>query len=163
MPDEITIVAGSHLRGFRGVAGESRLRPRIVPKNCTTRYYMRCRDDGYVLAVVVQNPVGELAVFTTGANGDEHRWGCRHTGDDLIEFYPHPLYEHTRVCKVCNGTKVMGVTEANPWGSKCQNCEGSGHIPAPVCLVTEKHVVAERIYMEPTTVFSFPEIVCPRL
>lgn len=156
--DGITTVAGSHLRGFRGVAGESRLRPRLVPANCTTRYYMRCRTDGYVTALVVQNPVGHLVCFSTTASGGHCVWDHREIGPDLLEFFAHPEYHHVHTCKVCEGSGVIGVDpETNPFGSKCGSCEGSGEIPAPVCLVTEKHVVAERIYLDPTTAFFFPE------
>lgn len=143
--DEIKTVAGSHLRGFRGAPGESRLRPRIVPTDCTTRYFLRCKIDGAVGEVVVYNPVGEIFCFTTGDNGDEHRWGCRDRGDGTIVFYPHPAYTPTRTCRECKGMK-------------CVHCEQSGAVPRQVCLVTEKHVVAERIYLEPTTIFSFPEL-----
>lgn len=145
--DEITTIAGSHLRGVRGVAGESRLRPRRVMADCKTRYFLVCRTDGYVSEVRVYNPVGEIICFTQADNGDEQRWGCRDIGDDTIIFYPHPEYVHTRVCPDCKGVSTFGA--------KCLNCEDSGRLPKPVCLVTEKHVVAERIYMEPTTKFFF--------
>ncbi len=160
--DEITTVAGSHLRGFRGVAGESRLRPRLVGEDCTTRYFLRCRTDGYVEEVIVYHPVGEIFVFTNGENGEQLRWGCRDTGDDRIVFYPHPSYTHTLLCMDCNGEKVVGIDPVtNPSGSKCQNCEGSGRIPRQIILFTERNVVAERIYLEPTTVYSFAGAECP--
>lgn len=146
--DEITTIAGSHLRGkFRGLAGESRLRPRLVPKDCTTRYFLKCRTDGYVEEVRVYNPVGEIVCFTKSDNGDLLKWGCRDIGDDTIVFYPHPAYVHVRVCPDCKGVSTFGV--------KCLVCEDSGYQPRQVCLVTERHVVAERIYMEPTTKFFF--------
>lgn len=149
-------VAGSHLRGFRGIAGESKLRPRIVAADVTTRYFMRCRDDGYVSAVVVWNPVGEMVVFTRAADGSGLRWGCRHTGDDEITFFPHPAYRHTKTCIDCKGAKVLGIDPVtNPLGSVCRNCEGSGELPNTVCLVTEKYVKAERIYIEPTRTWAF--------
>lgn len=147
--DSLTTVAGSHLRGFRGVAGESRLRPRIVAEDCTTRYFLKCRTDGYVEEVKVFNPVGEIICFTMADNGDQLLWGCRDIGDDTIVFYPHPGYVHTRVCGECKGVSTFGV--------KCLHCEDSGAIPRQVCLVTEKHVLAERIYLEPTRKFFFSE------
>lgn len=138
----IHTVAGSHLRGYRGVAGESRLRPRIVAKDCTTRYFLKCRTDGYVESVKVFNPVGEIVCFTMADNGDQLLWGCRDLGDDTIEFYPHPAYTHTVACTECNG-------------AKCVFCEMTGERPRQVCIITEKHVLAERIYLEPTTKFFF--------
>jgi len=156
MPDEITVKSGSHLRGLRGWAGESKLRPRLVAKDCTTRYYQRVRDDGYVTGIVVWNPVGEIVCFTDGPNGDRHLWGCRHTGVDEITFFPHPAYVHTMICTDCRGEKVLGIDPVtNPMGSKCQNCEGSGEQPIPVCLVFEHGVNAERMYLEPTKTYSF--------
>lgn len=145
--DEITTVAGSHLRGFRGVAGESRLRPRAVASTCQTRYFLKCRTDGYVEEVRVYNPVGEIVCFTRADNGDLHQWGCRDIGDDTIVFFPHPAYTHTIVCTDCKGVSVFG--------KRCVNCEDSGAVPRQIGLVTEKHVVAERIYLEPTTKFFY--------
>lgn len=154
MSDSIITIAGSHLtarHGVHGVAGESRLRPRVGFRDVATRYFMRCRDDGYVSALVVYNPIGDMIVFTRAANGDELRWGCRHTGTDEITFFPHPEYAHTRSCPTCAGQGYIGP-------SKCQECEGSGAQPNQVCLVTEKHVQAERIYLEPTKLFSFADV-----
>lgn len=180
--DELTVVAGSHLRGssgFRGIQGESRLRPRIVPKECTTRYFMRCRDDGYVTEVIVYNPdftklvllthpdgrvedCGPAVVFTRGPNGEHQRWGCRHERDDELTFTAHPGYVHTTLCVDCRGARVVGVDPVtNPMGSLCRACEGSGQLPRRVTVVTHKTVVAERIYLEPPRLFSFAEPPVP--
>jgi hypothetical protein len=124
--DEMTVRAGSHLtrQGFRGIPGESRLRPMLVPKDTTTRYYTRePKDAGYISEVVVLNPKGDVFVFTPGPDGEQYRWGCRHTGVDEITFYPHPAYKETDL---------------------------------PI-IHFEKWVQFERIYMEPTKVFSFAE------
>lgn len=154
--DEMIAVAGSHLRGFRGVAGESKLRPRIVAENCTTRYYQRVRDDGYISSIIVQNPVGHIVCFSTSESGGHCVWDHREIGPGLLEFFAHPDYRHLHICKECEGSKVLGVDPVtNPLGSRCGHCEGSGSIPSPPCLVFERHVVAERIYVEPTKTWSF--------
>jgi hypothetical protein len=87
-------VGGSNLKGLAPTAaGESWMRPRIVPANVTTRHYTRCREDGnFIEKFVVLCPVGEQRVYTLGPAGEEFRWGCRHTGPDEITFYPHPGY-----------------------------------------------------------------------
>lgn len=189
MIDELAIVSGSHLRGssgFRGIAGESKLRPRIVPQSCKSRYFMRCRDDGYVSEVVLYNPdfsksvtisqngievdCGPAVVFTVGPDGEHHRWGCRHERDDELTFYPHPGYVHTLSCKVCAGNGVVGIDPVtNPMGSVCRDCEGSGAVPNTPRLVTPHDPEClrgygckcgpERIYLEPVKMFSFAPIL----
>lgn len=93
-------VGGTPLR-FKGVAGESRMRPRLVPEGTTTRYYQKLRNDDFIAEFVVLNPVGPQRVFTLDpATGDQLCWGCRHTGPDEITFYPHPAYRGGPVCYV---------------------------------------------------------------
>lgn len=179
MRDEITTHAGSHLgakSGFFGVAGESRLRPRIVSPGTNTRIYLRSNDDGRVTEVIVFNPVltklvtqtnpetgittpiAPVVVFTIGPAGETQVWGCRDERPDELTFFPHPEYVHTRVCPDCKGEKVTGVDPVtNPMGSKCVPCEESGAVSHQVRVVMHPDVKAEQIYLEPVRSFSFPD------
>lgn len=92
-------VGGTPFKGFKGVAGESRMRPRLVPAGTTTRYFQRLRNDDFIYEFVVANPVDWQRVFTIDPEtGDKLAWGCRHTGPDEITFHPHPAYAGGPIC-----------------------------------------------------------------
>jgi len=93
MGPEFRLVSGTGMRFQPTAQGESELRPRLIGRDCTTRYYARCGEDGnFITEFVVVNPVGEQRVFTRGPNGEEFRWGCRQDGPNRIVFYPHDAY-----------------------------------------------------------------------
>lgn len=98
----MTIHGGTHLRGLKGIYGESRLRPLLVPEDTTTRFYQKLKgsDSNFVAEVVVINPVGPWKVFHGSVpylkdgvlSQDIHHWGCRETAPGEITFFAHPAY-----------------------------------------------------------------------
>ena len=133
---EMRVTGGSHLRGrHRGIAGESKLRPLIVPEDTTTRMYQNLHpaDSNFVVSVVFINPVGPIKVAHRGTprfneSGvlveDLCLWGCRETGPDEVTFFAHPSYTGGNI-----------VVNYDP----------------KVCRL-------ERMYAEPTTIYSFPGV-----
>lgn len=131
-------------RGFRGAAGESRLRPRLCRPDTTTRVVQRVRrgqsDDNFVYAFVVLNPVGPLQVVfgadDAGADGTVHAWECRQTAPGELTFYPHPAYRGGPVVYLHGHqqrTERMYEEPANVWSfpDRPGRPGGGDHGPAP--------------------------------